>query len=135
MPTPIETVTQFCARASEGKEGLYDAIRTWFTPQTIWVNTGLAVTTGIAEALDLCDKLEESMAVTAIDIEILAIAANGNTVLTERIDRMINARGEETSAPRCMGIFEVEGDKITAWRDYFDTAAAFESAKKATAAA
>lgn len=134
MPTPIETVTQFCARASEGKEGLYDAIRRWFTPETVWVNTGLAVTTGIDEALGLCRQLEVSMAVTAIDIEILAIAANGNKVLTERIDRMINDRGEETSAPPCMGIFEIEGDKILAWRDYFDTAAAFEAARKATAA-
>lgn len=49
-----------------------------------------------------------------------AIAANGNTVLTERTDRFrVNGRWVEI---RVMGAFEVTDGRITAWRDYFDMA-------------
>ncbi|MEM9879804.1 MAG: limonene-1,2-epoxide hydrolase family protein, partial [Pseudomonadota bacterium] len=51
----------------------------------------------------------------------LHIAENGNVVMTERIDRFALASGAHIELP-VMGIFEVEGDKITAWRDYFDLA-------------
>src|SRR5262245_574463 len=51
------------------------------------------------------------------ELEIVNIAVAGNVVLTERVDRFI-MNGEKLEAPG-MGIFEVAGDKITAWRDYF----------------
>jgi limonene-1,2-epoxide hydrolase len=52
----------------------------------------------------------------------VTIAADGNKVLTERVDTMVGADGKDMMGIRLMGIFEVEGDKIAAWRDYFDTA-------------
>ena len=53
-----------------------------------------------------------------IDWKVLAIAASGNKVLTERVDDFSRG-GIEVSLP-LMGIFEVEEGLITAWRDYFD---------------
>ena len=51
--------------------------------------------------------------------EIIAFAVSGNTVFTERIDRM-----KITGAPvevRVAGVFGVDdAGKLTAWRDYFD---------------
>ncbi len=55
-----------------------------------------------------------------IDWKLLAIAESGNRVLTERIDDF-SLRGTTVSLP-LMGIFEVDGDRIRAWRDYFDLA-------------
>jgi limonene-1,2-epoxide hydrolase len=52
------------------------------------------------------------------DIEILNLAVAGNGVLTERVDHFVYD-GKQIHA-RVMGAFEVNGDKITAWRDYFD---------------
>ena len=52
--------------------------------------------------------------------EIVAIAANGSTVLTERVDRFL-MNGQPIELP-VMGTFEVRGGKIAAWRDYFDLA-------------
>jgi len=52
------------------------------------------------------------------DIEVLNVAVAGNIVLAERVDRF-TYDGKKIAA-RCMGAFEVTGDKITAWRDYFD---------------
>lgn len=59
----------------------------------------------------------------------LAIAADGNRVLTERLDRFVRADGSEVAAAKLMGIFEVEGDCIVAWRDYFDVNFAKKIAK------
>lgn len=48
------------------------------------------------------------------------IAADGDTVLTERTDKFrING---QWIAIRVMGTFELENDKIIKWRDYFDLA-------------
>src|SRR5690606_17901531 len=52
------------------------------------------------------------------DWEVLNIAANGNTVFAERVDRT-DAGGKHVDLP-CVGVFEVEGEKIRTWRDYFD---------------
>ncbi|MEZ0295264.1 MAG: limonene-1,2-epoxide hydrolase family protein [Candidatus Methylacidiphilales bacterium] len=122
MPTPIETVTAFCAEFSidHGRS----AIRKWFTPDTVWVNEGLSVTTGIDEAIALIEVVEKAVGIKNGQFEILAIAADGNRVLTERLDRFQRADGSEIAASKVMGIFEVEGDHIVAWRDYYDTKAA-----------
>lgn len=118
MPTPIEIVSAFCATFVE--DGGRPAIRRWFTPKTRWVNEGVAVTTGIEEAIAFIDGGEASMGISTVHIDMLAIAADGNRVLTERLDRFERADGSEIGRVMVMGIFELEGDKIVAWRDYFD---------------
>jgi len=124
MPSPRETVLQFCDHASRDREGLREAIRRWFTPATVWVNTGLAETTGPDEAIALVDELERTMGIASIRIELLAIAETGGKVLTERIDVMLDARGNELSRGPVMGIFEIADGRIAAWREYFDSAKA-----------
>jgi limonene-1,2-epoxide hydrolase len=118
MPTPIENVTAFFAAYPEAKGKV--AIQRWFTPNTAWVNEGVATTTGIDEAIALIDALEKASGITTVRIEMLAIAADGNRVLTERLDRFERADGSEIGAAKVMGILELDGDHITAWRDYFD---------------
>jgi limonene-1,2-epoxide hydrolase len=51
-------------------------------------------------------------------LEVIKIAVNDSLVMVERVGRFIYD-GKNVSA-RCMGAFEVVGDKIVAWRDYFD---------------
>ncbi|MCK1513227.1 nuclear transport factor 2 family protein [Bradyrhizobium sp. 190] len=118
MPTPIETATAFCAAFS--KDHGKSAVRQWFTPDTIWVNEGISVTTGIDEALVALEAVEKAVGIKDAHFEMLAIAADGNRVLTERLDRLKRADGSEIGAAMVMGIFEVEGNRIIAWRDYYD---------------
>jgi len=120
MSSPIETVTAFCAEWGKSQQAMFDSFRRYFTPTTVWENVGLATTTGIDEALGLMQGFE---GVETIRVDMVTIAADGNKVLTERVDTMVNADGKDVMGIRLMGIFEVEGDKITTWRDYFDTAA------------
>jgi len=48
------------------------------------------------------------------------VAATGDVVLTERLDKFI-AAGKTVALP-VMGAFEIKDGKIAAWRDYFDLA-------------
>ena len=50
-----------------------------------------------------------------------AIAANGNVVLTERVDKFFAPDGGEVSVP-IMGSFHIRNGQIAEWRDYFDLA-------------
>lgn len=120
MPSPTETVTAFCAEWGKSKRAMFDSFRQYFTPTTVWENVGLATTTGIDEALGLMESFEGC---ETIRVEMVNISAVGNKVLTERVDTMVSPDGKDIMGIRLMGIFEVEGDKVTAWRDYFDTAA------------
>jgi limonene-1,2-epoxide hydrolase len=52
------------------------------------------------------------------EFELLKIAAAGDVVFTERIDRF-TIMGKTIALP-VAGVFELCNGKITAWRDYFD---------------
>ena len=78
-------------------------------PSTLQPAHGLeAVKASIAGFLDLF----------AIDIITLRISSSNGVVMTERIDRL-TYQGK-TYDLLLMGIFELEGTKIKAWRDYLD---------------
>jgi limonene-1,2-epoxide hydrolase len=83
--TPIETVTAFFRCWSDGIDALYGSLHEYFTPRTVWENVGLSRTVGPAEA-EACFRLFEPMKTCLrMDVEMLAITAQGNKVLTERI--------------------------------------------------
>lgn len=50
--------------------------------------------------------------------EVLRQVADGNLVMNERIDRF--AAGDRIIELPVAGAFEVRGERICAWRDYFD---------------
>lgn len=53
-----------------------------------------------------------------VRIETLRQVSTGNLVMNERIDHFDPPGGRAFGLP-VSGAFEVDGDKITAWRDYF----------------
>ena len=120
MATPTELVTHF-VDLWEKDDGFTEAVNTCFTDDTVWENHGLLTTTGKEQALGFYHEFSKATGMTAMKIDMLAIAETGNKVLTHRIDRIIDANGTEVMTVPVMGIFEIEGGKITAWRDYFDT--------------
>jgi limonene-1,2-epoxide hydrolase len=102
--------------------GFADSMRHYFTEQTEYENVGLTHTIGLEQGLALVAGFEQDMGIARIKVDMLAMAVNGDTVLTERVDHMIDAGGETFASLRLMGIFELQGEKIVKWRDYFDTA-------------
>ena len=122
MLSPCETVTAFLADCGKGKEAMMNAFRQYFTPGTRWDLVGSGSTTGIDEALAKVEATQVSYGMHHLVSEGLSIAAKGGSVLTERIDHVRKADGTNLDSCPCMGIFEVEGGKVVAWREYYDTA-------------
>ncbi len=120
MATPTEIVSRF-VELWEQDDGFTDAVNRYFRDDTVWENHGLLTTTGKQEALGFYHEFSKATGMTGMKIDMIAIAANGSKVLTERIDRIIDAGGTEVMTVPVMGIFEIEDGKIAAWRDYFDT--------------
>ena len=64
--------------------------------------------------------LEKAWRFDEVDWQLINIAADGEAVLTERVDNFV-INGRPVSLP-VMGTFEVRDGRIVAWRDYFDLA-------------
>ena len=123
MSDAITTVTNFMQAWKISEEAVQQSFRDYFTPTTVWDNVGLAKTTGIDEALDLMAGFGAQLGIATLVVDMINIAANGNIVLTERVDRFIDKHGKEVGAVRVMGSLEVKNGKIVTWSDYFDSAA------------
>lgn len=56
-----------------------------------------------------------------VELSILSIAANEDSVLTERNEHFVHRAGTKPAFDLpVMGTFELRDGKITAWRDYFE---------------
>ena len=113
MSTPEEVVQEFCA-AFATKD--VDTISSLLADDVVYHNVGMAPAVGkdasvamIQGFLDMAEKMT---------FEIHRIAANGDSVLTERTDTFtINGADSPVAV---MGTFDLRDGKIVAWRDYFD---------------
>lgn len=111
---PIDVVRRFCDTWASGD---LDAIVAFFADDATYHNIPLAPVQGVAAIRDTIAGF--SAGVEKIEFRVLAIAADGNVVLTERVDVFIGA--DKTIELPVMGTFELDDDgRITAWRDYFD---------------
>ena len=93
-----------------------DEILTFFTPDAVYHNIPMDPLTGR-------DAIKTFIAGFAggakqIDFRVSNIVADGDVVLTERVDVFELPNGK-VELP-VMGTFEVKNGKIAAWRDYFD---------------
>jgi limonene-1,2-epoxide hydrolase len=97
-----------------------DEIVSHFDPDAVWHNMPYEPVHG----LDGIRRVSESYAkrTSACYMEVLNLAVTGNVVLTERVDHL-ELDGRKVDAP-AMGALEVAGDRIMAWRDYFDASKA-----------
>ena len=111
--SPIEIVRRFCAVWSNGDT---DEIAEFFTDDAVYHNIPMDPITGR-------DTIKSFIAGFAggaeqIDFRVRNIVADGDVVLTERVDVFVMPNGK-VELP-VMGPFEVRDGKIAAWRDYFD---------------
>ncbi|MGV9415834.1 limonene-1,2-epoxide hydrolase family protein [Nocardia sp. NPDC003693] len=114
-PTPEALVTAFCA---EWLTGTPESIAAYFTEDAVYHNIPMAPLRGKPAILDFLKGFIGAFG--GIEFTIHHQSATGTTVLNERTDRF--ALGDKPIELPVMGVFEVSGNKITAWRDYFDMA-------------
>jgi limonene-1,2-epoxide hydrolase len=111
--TPEQLIRDFCAARSRLD---VDELKTYFTADSDYHNMPGPPAQGAEAVRKTISGFLSNWQKT--DWEVLNIAAAGNTVFAERLDRT-DAGGKHVDLP-CVGVFGVEGDKIRAWRDYFD---------------
>ena len=96
-----------------------------FTDQTVWENVGISRTVGFVEAKVFMDGFAQMKPIESGEVIVHHAAEAGNIVLTERTDNFYDKDGNLIVSLKLMGVFEMDGPKIIAWRDYFDTAKGF----------
>ena len=116
MSDNTEIVTAFC-RAWSNRD--VDEILAYFSEDAVYHNMPMPPMQGKPAIKTI---LQQIVSPTSwIEWETLNMAEAGNVVFTERVDRF-EMGGKKVELP-VAGVFEIEGGKIKAWRDYFDMAA------------
>jgi limonene-1,2-epoxide hydrolase len=113
MSDSIELVRRFCAQWEQGD---IDALLAYFTEDAIYHNIPIEPVVGIDGIRTTIEMF--TSAVERVEFHLLHIAAEGDTVLTERVDVFV-LPVKNIELP-VMGTFDVRDGKIAAWRDYFD---------------
>jgi limonene-1,2-epoxide hydrolase len=99
-----------CARANP------DEFVAYFTEDATWWNAPWDLVKGREAIRETLRRGAERM--TALPWQILHIAAEGDIVMTERVDHFLV--GQSRVSVPCMGVIELRDGKIAAWRDYWD---------------
>jgi limonene-1,2-epoxide hydrolase len=111
--TPTQVIQDFCAAWSRLNTG---ELMEYFTDDAVYHNMPGPPAQGRDAVRATIERFLKGWQKT--DWEIVNIAANGPIVFAERVDRTA-AGGKHIDLP-LVGVFEVQGEKIRAWRDYFD---------------
>ena len=111
--TPIEVVRRFCAVWSNVDP---DDIAEFFTDDAVYHNIPMDPITGREAIKSFIAGFAGGA--EQIDFRVRNIVAEGDVVLTERVDVFVMPNGK-VELP-VMGTFEVRDGKIATWRDYFD---------------
>ncbi len=122
MADAIATVKQFFESLdTKSLEASLEALGAAVTDDFVWKNSGLPTCVGRDAAIAFMVQFAQKLPLVGIRVEVLAIAADGDTVVTERIDHFPGADGTILASLPLAGTLEVTADgKIKAWRDYFD---------------
>ncbi len=114
MSDAIDLIRRFCD--DWGRGASVDEIVAYFTDDAIYHNIPVDPAVGV-EAIKATFAMFTT-GVERIEFRVLNIAADANTVLTERLD--IFVLPNVTIELPVMGTFEIRDGKIAKWRDYFD---------------
>jgi limonene-1,2-epoxide hydrolase len=113
MATPTEVVREFCAAFAAKDVG---TIAARLADDVVYHNVGMEPAVGKEASLAAIQGFLDMSESLVFDIH--RLAADGDTVLTERTDTF-TINGVKAPIP-VMGAFELRGGAIVAWRDYFD---------------
>ena len=93
----------------------FDTVDSTFADTIVWQNVGWLTLQGRARSVKI---LRRGQGRVGFEVKIPRMAADGDTVLTERTDAIVI--GPLRLQFWVCGVFEVHAGRITLWRDYFD---------------
>jgi limonene-1,2-epoxide hydrolase len=95
-----------------------DELMEFFSEDAVYHNIPMEPAKGKAAIRAVIDSFLP--AAKTVEFKVLKSASAGNVVMNERVD-IFEVGAKKISIP-VAGVFEINGGKISAWRDYFDLA-------------
>ncbi len=95
-------------------------LRSHCDPELVWRNSGLPDCNGVEAAVGLLSHFREAAGVETIVADVQNLASDGNVVISERLDYLVNAKGDTIGEVSVAGVMELRDGKIIRWHDYFD---------------
>ncbi len=93
-----------------------DELASYFTEDGTYHNMPTGPVSGRSNVREMISEFTAPW--TATQWDLLNIASTGDVVIAERLDR--TQAGDKAVDLPCTGVFEMQGGKISYWRDYFD---------------
>lgn len=117
MREPVETIAAFVdAFVTAWPTRRAGPLGDFFTTDAVYHNGPLPPVAGRAA---IVETLEAVMLIGGrVSVEMVHVVADGDLVMTERVDYLV-VDGRSVALP-VLGVFELTGPQIAAWRDYFD---------------
>jgi limonene-1,2-epoxide hydrolase len=106
----IRKFIEACVRADP------EEFASYFIEEATWWNSPWKPIKGREAIRETLRRGAQQM--VALPWEVLHIVADGDVVMTERVDHFLV--GDKRVSVPCMGVFELRDGKIAAWRDYWD---------------
>jgi limonene-1,2-epoxide hydrolase len=122
MPSNEDVLRAVLGAVSESVEAGQAAVREHFTDDCVWQQSGFPTTTGPEEAAALLAGMVDSIDLARIEVKYLHVASGDDVVFTERHDWLVRSDGSRMGPGVVVGVTEFRDGKISAWREYFDTA-------------
>jgi limonene-1,2-epoxide hydrolase len=115
-------VLAFLAGLGPDLPGIRATIRRCTTDGFVYLNPALPACHGQAAAIGLYEQFHRIAGFTRVDITVRHVLSGPGTVMVERWDSPMTADGAVIGGERgaCLGVFELRGGRIAAWRDYYD---------------
>lgn len=89
-------------------------------PECRWDQRPLALTVGTRDAIRFLEKSRKLMGLATIDVDVLKIAATGDSVLCERVDHLHRKNGNIIASAPVVGVLQFQTGRIVHWREYYD---------------
>ena len=111
---------EFFSRWGVSHEEMLAAFREEFGPDTVWDQRPIPRIIGPERAVKFLGLCRRAMGLVTIDVEILKLAVDGDTVHTERTDTLRRADGSIIASVTLAGILTYQDGQLVYWREYFD---------------
>jgi limonene-1,2-epoxide hydrolase len=118
-----QTLRSFIGEWGKGPEAIATAFRRYMAPDCVWEQNPVPTTRSAEEAVALLRDFNAKAGVASFPADIRQMVVKGNVAFAERVDHLRRADGTLIASVPVTGVFEFNTQgKITAWREYFDSA-------------
>ena len=113
-------VMTFFERWEKSADEVSASLKDFIGDECIWRQSGVQDCKGPEEAIALMRLAREFAGVETIRVDLLNLVAEGDIVISERVDIVKKADGSVISELPVVGVMEIKNGKLCRWSEYFN---------------